>query len=170
MRYKTILSSAAILAIAASGALAGESTPAEKAQTRQLNIEAQTYAKGVPADQALPASVAPPFVDYGAVVQTAPVSPDASGIAKPLSTIEHPSASIANATVISSDGETIGLVQKVQLDATGRASTVDVALKDLSKTVSFSANDVSYDATKNTVIASASSDQIMNMPGSMPQG
>jgi hypothetical protein len=116
--------------------------------------------------------VAPPVVDYAAVVQpaAAPVSPDASALAKPLSSIDHPSPSLANATVVSSDGQTVGLVQKVQLDSSGRAATLDVALKDLGKTVSFSANDVNYDASKNTVIASASSEEITNMPSSTPQG
>ena len=158
-----ILGGAAMMALVGTGAFAGESTPAEKAATQRLNIEAQTYAKGVPAEQALPASVAPPFVDYAAVAQPPAAAADMSST--PLSTVERPLPSIANATVVSSDGQTVGLVQKVALDGAGKPTSVDVALKDGGKTVSFSALEMTYDAEKNVITVAGTSDQIMSKPG-----
>jgi hypothetical protein len=176
---KHILASVAIASLAATAAIAGESTPAEKAQTRQLNTEALVYANGVPESQALPESVAPRFYDYAAVTQpsAAPATPTAQSgpgmVAMPsnsLSGLTNPPPVIANANVVSSDGITVGLVQKIQMDNAGKPTSVDVALRNVGKTVSFDAKDVSYDALDNIIISSRSSEQIMMMPGNAPRG
>jgi hypothetical protein len=171
----TILSWIAAAAFVAGPVLAGESTPAEKQQTRQLNTQSLTYAQGVPADQALPASAALPFVDYNAVVRApapqgaAQNAPDITA-SDTLSALSNLPPVIANANVVSSDGKTVGLVQKIQLGANGKPQRLDVALKDNGKTVSFDAHSVSYDAIDNVVIASTSRDEILSMPSTVPQG
>lgn len=154
--HKTFLAGIALAALGAGAVMAGnESTPAEKEQTRQLNEQAIINAQGVPLDQAPPAWAATLIVDNSAAT---------------LAGMTNPPPIMANANVVSSDGMMVGLVQKIQLDADGKPVSLDVALKDSGRTVSFDAHQMSYNAIDNIVIARASRDEIMGMPGSLPPG
>ncbi len=159
----------AACAFADSATWASESTPAERQETRELNIKALKGAQAAPtgasANQAMTMQ-APPM-------QTPPLQAPRDTMLLPssnLSAAVNLPPVIANANVVSREGETVGLVQRIQMDSAGKPVSVDVALKGTNKTVTLDARNVSYDAMDNLVIASHSSAQIRELPAKYQQG
>jgi hypothetical protein len=138
-----IMTSAALLFLAAP-ALAGESTPAEKEATRQLNLQAVQEAKPSAPQQMAANTTAP-------MVTPAPSEVAASGT---LSTIANPPSKIATANVLDNTGKTVGAVQRVEVSPDGKPTKVSVALIGAKeKTVVLDASTVNYDAHKNEITA-----------------
>jgi hypothetical protein len=135
------MTAAAILALG-SPALAGESTPAEKEATRQLNIQAAKDAAPAPMAVNTPSS--------------APLTamPSDSAVSGTLSTITNPPPKIATANVLDSSGKTVGAVQRVEVSAEGRPTRVSVAMLGAKEQiVVLDAASVNYDAHKNEITA-----------------
>jgi len=135
------MTAAAILALA-SPALAGESTPAEKEATRQLNIQAAKDAAPAPMAVNTPSS--------------APLTamPSDSAVSGTLSTITNPPPKIATANVLDSSGKTVGAVQRVEVSAEGRPTRVSIAMLGAKEQiVVLDAASVNYDAHKNEITA-----------------
>jgi hypothetical protein len=64
-----------------------------------------------------------------------------------------------------STGQAVGAVQKVILDGSGKAQTVVVALLGkASRLVAIAANQLSFDQSRDVVVAQLSADQIQNLP------
>lgn len=165
-----ILAGVAIAAFGATAATAAsynDSTPAEKAQTRQLNRQALGNAQGVPAGQTPTIAGAPVAPVNSPAVQS---SPDVVAQPDTLAAMTNPPARMANANVMSADGDTVGLVQKIQLDASGKPVRLDIALKENGKTISLDPHMTTYDAIDNVVIASSTHEEITKMSGTLPQG
>lgn len=134
MRTRTIIMTGAALLFLAAPASAGESTPAEKEATRQLNLQAASNA-------AAPSQVM--------VIDAA--STATSGT---LSLIADPPARIATANVLDNTGKTIGAVQKIEVSPDGKPTKVSVALiGGKERTVVLDASTVSYDALRNEITA-----------------
>ncbi len=150
---------AALLLLAAGPAMAGSSTASELEATRQLNLlQSQMAPAAAPqfADAAagLPAD-SPPAAAPTAKVETI------SGGAATLSSITNPPARIASANVLDASGATIGAVQRVEVTPEGRPTRVPIALIGQDdKLVVLDAGAVTYDASKNQILASQSADQI----------
>jgi hypothetical protein len=101
----------------------------------------------------------------GPSIAAAPISQPANGVANPAKTF-------ATSSVIAADGQTVGAVQKIMLDSSGRARSVNVALLDnmgQSKTVTLDASALNYDPGKNVLVAQMTNDQIKALPAE-PQG
>lgn len=160
MIRNTLLAGAALLCLAASPAIAGESTPAEKEATRQLNMQAardaapQQMAAGdrsanMPADAAPAAAPSMPVQTAAAAPASTPVSS-----ADSLSDVSNPPSKIATANVLDSSGKTVGAVQKVEVSPEGKPTKVSVALIGAKeRIVVLDASAVSYDAHKNELTA-----------------
>ncbi|MBV8978733.1 MAG: hypothetical protein JO261_09175 [Alphaproteobacteria bacterium] len=87
-----------------------------------------------------------------------------------LAQISNPPQSLTNASVETSSGQAVGAVQKVVTGSDGKPQMVDVALLGAkSKVVAIDANKLSYDQSRNVVVAQLTQDQINSMP-SAPQG
>lgn len=87
-----------------------------------------------------------------------------------LAQIANPPQTLANASVETSNGQAIGAVQKVVTGGDGKAQSVDIALLGpQSKIVSIDANQLSFDQSRNVVVAQLSADQIQALPPA-PQG
>jgi hypothetical protein len=130
--------------------LAGESTPAEKEATRQLNLRASENAKpDLPQQVAVANAATMPLT----APPTEPVTAAPSGV---LSTIIDPPSKVATANVLNASGKTVGVVQKVEVTPEGRPTTVSVGIlgtKD--QVVVLDASTVSYDAHKNEITATS---------------
>ena len=149
MKTRNAIMTGTALLLLAAPALAGESTPAEKEATRQLNLQAARDAAPSPMQQVavIDASAAP------AAAPTMPVQMPAAS-ALPLSAMTNPPSKIATANVLDSTGKTVGAVQKVELSSDGKATKVSVALIGAKEqTVVLDASTVSYDAHKNEITA-----------------
>jgi hypothetical protein len=104
--------------------------------------------------------------------QTAQAEPTASGqpamqtaSAMPLDSISNPPQTLANASVETSNGQAVGAVQRVITDAAGKAKTVVVALLGkASRLVAIAANQLTFDQSRNVVVAQLSADQIDSLP------
>ncbi len=171
------------------------STPAEQKQTDDLNAQALAQAQsgtttttvaGGASTTTMAAStqVAPtteqaaPSTEQAATEsapqQTAEASgtaaaPTASGTVS-LAQIANPPQTLVNASVETNNGQAVGAVQKVVTGNDGKAQAVDVALLGAqSKIVSIDANQLSYDQSRNVVVAQLSADQIQALPAA-PQG
>lgn len=168
-----------LLATAASPAMAGHSTAAEREATRQLNLQANEQARGTqPAATAqaaqpqvadatigMPAN-SPPAAAPTAKVQTASAEPVSTAPAAPLSEISNPPAKVGVANVKDNRGTIIGAVQRVEVTPQGQPTKVAVALigKD-EKMVVLDADKVTYDQGSNEITTQASADQIRNKAG-----
>ena len=115
------LTGAAVLMLSGP-ALAGESTPAEKEATRQLNLQAAQNAKPeLPQQMAANNAATMPLT----AAPTEPVTAAPSGV---LSSIIHPPSKVATANVLDASGKTVGVVQKVEVTPDGRPTTVSVGI------------------------------------------
>jgi hypothetical protein len=145
MTRTSLFAGAALLCLSASSLLAGESTPAEKEATRQLNLQAARDA--APSQQMAANAPAAP----GTPVESA-AAPFAT--AQALSDITSPPPKIATANVLDSTGKTVGAVQKVEVSPEGKPTKVSVALIGAQeRIVVLDASSVSYDAHKNEITA-----------------
>jgi hypothetical protein len=169
MKLKSFaLGSAAIVGLALAGLPASAythhpATPAEIAQTDQLNAQALQQAQT--GDQQT--STAPNAM---ASNTTAATQPTVAGGTVALSAIANPPQTLANASVETSSGQAVGAVQKVVTGADGKAQALDVALLGAqSKIVAIDAAQLSYDQSRNVVIAQLSTEQIQALPAA-PQG
>ena len=91
-------------------------------------------------------------------IQTA--STDSAGAAT-LSTMTNPPSKIANASVLDSSGKVIGAVQRVEVTPQGQPTEVAVALIGQDdRLVVLDAKSVSYDPSRNQIMARASGKQI----------
>ncbi|HJT42995.1 MAG TPA: hypothetical protein VJ750_05780 [Rhizomicrobium sp.] len=171
-----ILAGAALLFLT-NPAFAGQSTPAEREATRQLNLEAARQAQmNKPAQQTAEASVA-------AAPQAAPTTPvetaqsplpaqdvamenPGGGAPAILSSIQRPPTKIANANVLDANGQTIGAVQRVEVTPEGTPTKVTIALIGMDeKMVVLDAGAVKYDSIRNEILAQQPGDQIRSMAG-----
>jgi len=158
------------------------STPAEQAQTNDLNAQSLSQAQGQstqqsqaqPSQQTASAdttTASPPTGDTqsGAAGQMTNASGTPSGTVS-LTALANPPQTLANASVETSNGQAVGAVQKVVTGTDGKAQAVDVALLGAqSKTVSIDATQLAYDQSRNVVVAQLSADQIQALPAA-PQG
>lgn len=136
-----VMTGAAFMSLAP--ALAGESSPAEKEATRQLNIQA--------AKDAAPRQAPVNAASTAPMVTPAPSDVTASGT---LSTITNPPAKIATANVLDSSGKTVGIVRKVEVSPEGRPTRVSVAMMGAKEQILvLDAASVNYDAHKNEITA-----------------
>lgn len=134
MITRMIAMAGAASVLLASPAWSGESTPAEKEATRQLNLQAAQDAKPSPATPER--------------VTAAP-----SGT---LSEILNPPSKIASANVLDATGKTVGAVQRVEVTPDGKPTRVTIAMagtKD--QVVVLDASAMNYDAHKNELTATS---------------
>lgn len=185
MKFKSFaLGGAAIVGLALAGAPAEAythhpSTPAERAQTDDLNAQSLTQAQGQPAQQTASADTS-----ANATASNSPSTSTAqansagqmtNGAGAPSGTVSltaltNPPQTLANASVETSTGQAVGAVQKVVTGSDGKAQAVDVALLGAqSKIVSIDAAQLAYDQSRNVVVAQLSADQIQALPAA-PQG
>lgn len=132
----------------ATAAHAGQSTASEREQTRQLNLHNAQQSQ-MPSQTA--ASVAPNF---------APIA---------LNSLPNPPDKIATAKVVDETGTVVGAVQKVNLDAGGKPSTVEIALLGSDRIIALDSAHLSYDQSNNVVTAAMDKGQIAQLPAA-PQG
>ena len=177
MKFKSFaLGGAAIVGLAIAGAPADAythhpSTPAERAQTDDLNGQALTQAQGQPAQQtAGPTSETMPANPQAAMQSNAAETSGTPSGTVSLTALTNSSQTLANASVETSTGQAVGAVQKVVTGSDGKAQTIDVALLGAqSKIVSLDATQLAYDQSRNVVVAQLSADQIQALPAA-PQG
>ncbi|HEY0266311.1 MAG TPA: hypothetical protein VGC16_06130 [Rhizomicrobium sp.] len=165
--HSLIAPGAALLLLAAGPALAGSSTAAEREATRQLNLQQAQQAQSANprqtfADAAagLPDNSPPAAAPTGKVAMNRMDAAQASA-AGLLSALTNPPAKIASANVLDSSGRTIGAVQRVDVTPQGQPTKVSVALIGADeKFVVLDADAVTYDSSKNEILAQQSADQI----------
>jgi len=147
MKSRNVIMAGAALMVFGGPAFAGESTPAEKEATRQLNLLA--------AREAAPGSQQVGVIDASAVPAAAPTMPVETATASgTLSSLINPPSKIATANVLDNTGKTIGSVQRVEVSPEGKPTKVAVALTgQTGKVVVLDAAAVSYDAHKNEITA-----------------
>ena len=134
----------------ATAAHAGQSTASEREQTRQLNL------------QSAPQSPMP-----GPTVASVSPAPDFAPIA--LNSLPNPPDKIATARVVDETGTVVGAVQKVNLDAGGKPSSVEIALLGSDRVIALDSVHLSYDQSNNVVTAAMDKSQIAQLPAA-PQG
>jgi hypothetical protein len=160
-------------------------TPAEHQQTDDLNAQQLQQAQSaMPTTQATASpnsdqtAMSAALAGNGATPQTMAQATDngqaatngqattqAANATMPLNTVANPPQTLANASVESSSGQAVGAVQKVILDASGKAQTIVVALLGkTSRLVAIAANQLSFDQSRDVVVAQLSADQIQNLP------
>lgn len=179
MKFKSLaLGGAAIVGLALAGLPASAythhpATPAENAQTDQLNAQALQQAQS--GDSAAVSSTTTSNTNSGATVEansgaqmTSATNTPAGTVA--LSAIANPPQTLANASVETAQGQAVGAVQKVVTGSDGKTQALDVSLLgSSSKIVSIDAAQLSYDQTRNVVVAQLSAEQIQALPAA-PQG
>ncbi len=182
MRFRSfVLGGVAAAGLIGAGALAPATaftrhpgTPAEHQQTDELNAQQLTNAQGQTPSQAGAASGDPQNGQQMAA-STQAVGADTSQSASnagpvSLDRIANPPETLANASGETSNGQAIGAVQKVAVGSDGKAQTVDIALLGKqSKTVTVDASQLTYDQSRNVVVAQLSADKMQAMPAS-PRG
>lgn len=173
MKLKSFaLGGAAIVGLALAGAPASAythhpATPAEMAQTDQLNAQSLQQAQ-TPDQAAAPSTMASNNTAAAQPNSAAQMTTPSGTVA--LSAIANPPQTLANASVETSSGQAVGAVQKVVTGTDGKAQTLDVALLGAqSKIVAIDAAQLSYDQSRNVVVAQLSADQIQALPAA-PQG
>ncbi|MBV9992295.1 MAG: hypothetical protein JOZ72_13505 [Alphaproteobacteria bacterium] len=171
------------------------STPAEDKQTDDLNAQqlakaqqsstttvagasSTTMPSNTQAASAPATSEGAPAVE-GASTTQSPNDKQASNTAEgpqaatstvTLAQIANPPQTLVNASVETNNGQAVGAVQKVVTGTDGKAQALDVALLGAqSKIVAIDANQLSYDQSRNVVVAQLSADQIQALPAA-PQG
>jgi len=136
--------------------------PGAMSNTQQANAGA-TAETSTAANPQMQGNAAPTAAPTGAVSQS-------TASAMPVDTIANPPQTLANASVESSSGQAVGAVQRVITDAGGKAKMVIVSLLGkVNKMVAIAANQLTFDQSRNVVVAQLSSDQINSLP-SAPQG
>lgn len=171
-----------LLGCALGGVLLAVSAPAfasassERAETRQLNLQAAEDARG-PAPVAFAAKDAainapdnsPPAAAPTAMVKVAAAGQPGSARDGILSAIANPPTRIATANVFDRNGALIGAVQKVNLGANGMPTDLNIALtgKD-ERFVTLDAGAVRYEPADNKIVASQTRDEILAMPSAQP--
>jgi hypothetical protein len=156
MTYKspTILVASAVLSLAfASSATAfthHPATPEEMRQTDALNAQSLANARGSATGQQTAAMTPPAATTMAAVA--------------PLKSLAATPPALSTASVQSSAGATVGNVQKILTGADGKPSMVNVALSSNQKIVAISADELSYDAGKNILVSTLTTEQIMSLP------
>lgn len=145
-------------------------TPAEHQQTEDLNQQQLSQSQSTmpsaiaPAATDKSAQAAPPPTDQTAQASTAAPTTTASNT-MPLDSVSNPPQTLANASVETSNGQAVGAVQRVITDAAGKAKTVVIALLGkASRLVAVAANQLSFDRSRNVVVAQMSADQIDSLP------
>jgi hypothetical protein len=164
-------------------------TPAEHQQTEDLNQQqlnqaqsgtssmntASTMSTGATTSTDQTAQSAPSTPDQTAQAHpnAAPTNAQASTAAPmttasntmPLDSVANPPQTLANASVETSNGQAVGAVQRVITDAAGKAKTVVVALLGkASRLVAIAANQLTFDQSRDVVVAQLSADDIQNLP------
>jgi hypothetical protein len=184
MKIKALaLGGAALLLATAAYASEPPSSPAERAQTQQLNqqsLQAAQQGQSLNASQTSDNSGAatsnmasndsaaanPAAAPTPQVAQNNMSAPDTT----PLAAMSSPPTAIATASVVDNSGATVGAVNKVEVAASGAPLRVDVALTgETGHVVAIDANALTYDSSTNVLTARASADQIKAMPA-IPQG
>ena len=180
MTIKTLIltSVAAAALIGASPAYAfthHPGTPAEHQQTDDLNQQqlqqAQQPDAGTSSNQttASNAQTSQPMQTANTASPSSDTSQPASSTT-PVNALTNSPQTLANASVESSSGQAVGAVQRVITDAGGKAKTVVVALLGkASHMVAIAANELTFDQSRNVVVADLSADQINSLP-TAPQG
>ena len=125
-------------------------TPEEMRQTDALNAQSLANARGTSGNQ-----------ETAAVT---PASATATAAVSPLKSLTAMPAALSSASVQSSAGATVGNVQKVLTGVDGKPSMVNVALSSNQKIVGISADELNYDATRNVLVATLTTEQIMSLP------
>ena len=179
MKLKSLaLGGAAIVGLALAGPPAAAythhpATPAENAQTDQLNAQALQQAQpggGVAASNttASNTNTTAAMESNSTAQMTSATNMPAGTVA--LSAITNPPQTLANASVETAQGQAVGAVQKVVTGSDGKTQALDVSLLgSSSKIVSIDAAQLSYDQSRNVVVAQLSADQIQALPAA-PQG
>ncbi|HEY2886876.1 MAG TPA: hypothetical protein VGJ08_16830 [Rhizomicrobium sp.] len=150
----TILVASAVLSLAfAPSAMAfthHPATPEEMRQTDALNAQALANARGASGSQQ--------------VAAMAPASASTMAAVAPLKSLAAMPPALSTASVQSSAGATVGNVQKILTGADGKPSMVNVALSSNQKIVAISADELNYDAAKNILVSTLTTEQIMSLP------
>lgn len=152
LKSPTLFVASAVLSLAfAPSAMAfthHPATPEEMRQTDALNAQSLANARGTSGNQ-----------------ETAAMTPAAATAAvSPLKSLTAMPPALNSASVQSSAGATVGNVQKVLTSADGKPSMVNVALSSNQKIVGISADELNYDATRNVLVATLTTEQIMSLP------
>lgn len=184
MKFKSVfLGGAAIVGLAALSTQAmaythHPSTPEEQRQTDDLNAQQLNKAQSESATQTAQTAQTDQTAQTSTVASggsstmasNAPTQPGgmasaaASGVVS-LDAVANPPQTLANASVETSTGQAIGAVQKVVTGSDGKTQALDVALLGpQSKIVSIDATQLSYDQSRNVVVAQLSADQIQALP------
>jgi len=125
-------------------------TPEEMRQIDALNAQSLVNARGTSGNQET------------AAMQ--PSSTTATTAVAPLKSVVPMPTALNSASVQSSAGATVGNVQKVLTGADGKPSMVNVALSNNQKIVGISADELNYDAARNVLVATLTTEQIMSLP------
>jgi hypothetical protein len=156
--FKAIeLSGAAFLLLTGAVKAAGQSTPQELAQTKQLNLEQAQKAQQQNAQSAQTTNLTPAGGD-GVNDNTTSVAPMA------LNSLSNPPNKVATATVIDDKGTPVGVVKNVETDATGKPSKVNVSILGSQQIIALDSSTLSYDEPHNVLIAALDESQIMQTP------
>jgi hypothetical protein len=160
LKNSTIFAAGAILSLAfAPSALAfthHPATPEEMRQTDALNAQALANARGTASSQETAAMTPASTSASASASTTAAVAPLKSLAAMP--------PALSTASVHSSAGAMVGNVQKVLTGSDGKPSMVNVALSSNQKIVAISADELNYDAARNVLVATLTTEQIMSLP------
>jgi hypothetical protein len=164
LKSSTLFVASAVLSLAfASSATAfthHPATPEEKRQTDALNAQALANARGAAGGQ----EAATPMPANQQTAAMTPASATATATVAPLKSLASMPPALSSASVQSSAGATVGNVQKVLTGADGKPSMVNVALSNNQKIVGISAEELNYDATRNILVATLTTEQIMSLP------
>ncbi len=156
LKSPTLFMASAVLSLAfAPSAMAfthHPATPEEMRQTDALNAQSLANARGTSGNQETAAMT--------------PASATATAAVSPLKSLTAMPPALNSASVQSSAGATVGNVQKVLTGADGKPSMVNVALSSNQKIVGISADELNYDATRNVLVATLTTEQIMSLPAS----
>jgi hypothetical protein len=138
-------------------------TPAEHQQTEDLNQQQlQQDQTAMPSGTSTQTSAAP--TDQ-AVMNNNQAAPQTATAMMPVDSVQNSPQTLANASVETSTGQAVGAVQRVILDASGKAQTIVVALLGkASRMVAIAANQLTFDQSRNVVVAQMSADQIQSLP------
>jgi hypothetical protein len=141
-------------------------TPAEQKQTDDLNAQALTQAQAQPTQTASTETAAA----QNAMASNSAGQVTTSSGTVALTALANSPQTLANASVETASGQAVGAVQKVVTDGNGKAQMVDIALLgSQSKIVAIDAAQLTYDQSRNVVVAQLSADQIQALPAA-PQG
>lgn len=132
-----------------------EANAQTSATDQQANASTQTNNMQMQADAGTPQTAG--NAQAGAMAQTAGTTP--------VTSLPNPPQALANASVETNNGQAIGAVQRVITDASGKAKAVVVSLLGkMNKLVEIAANELSFDESRNVVVAQLDADQINALP------